>query len=120
MSERISREKPESVWWINAPERLGRIELVKKWLFETASKGTYRPKVGIPFSTSIPPEDIEFLADDQLKDALNIQLGNIENDDRYITIPVATISTREFRHSWRVPRKPMELPQPPEAPIPGQ
>lgn len=117
MSEHIAQEKPESVWWMNAHERLGRIERVKRWLFETANKGTFIPKAEIPFSTSIPAEDIESLADDQLKSALNRQLGNIENDDRFITIPVATISTREFRRSWRVPRKPMELSQPPEAPI---
>lgn len=120
MSEHIAQEKPESVWWINAHERLGLIERVEKWLFETANKGTYIPKAEIPFSTSIPAEDIESLADDRLKSALNRQLGNIEKDDRFITIPVATTSTREFRHSWSVPRKPMELSQPPEVPIPGQ
>jgi hypothetical protein len=120
MSEYISQEKPESVWWINAPERLSRIDRVKKWLFETATKGTFRPKAEIPFSTSIPPEDIESIADDRLKGALNEQLDNIVNDDRFITIPVATISTREFRHSWSVKRKPMELTQPPEATPPEQ
>lgn len=120
MSKRISQERPESVWWINTPERLGRIECVKKWLFETANKGTYIPKAEIPATTSIPTEDIEFLDDDLLKGGLNRQLGNIENDDRFMTIPVATISTREYRGSWSVKRKPMELPQPPEAPISEQ
>jgi hypothetical protein len=121
MSEHIiTQDKTKSVWWINDHERLGRIENIKKWLFETANRGTYRPKVEIPFTTSISSEDIELLADNRPRDALNRQLDNIANNDSFLTIPVATITTHEFKHAWSVPRKPMLLLQPQEAPIPGQ
>lgn len=108
MNEYMPQDKPESVWWINTPEQLGRIERIKKWLFEIANKEMPRPIVAIPFSTSIPVEDIESIADDRLKESLRMQLGNVKNNDGVITIPVATVATREFRRSWSVPRKTVE------------
>jgi hypothetical protein len=33
-----------TVWWVNKHESLGPGERVRKWLFETANRGTYIPK----------------------------------------------------------------------------
>jgi hypothetical protein len=103
MSEGFNQNRPESVWWINAHERPDKIERVRQWLFKIASGGqTYLHKDKIPFSTVIPVAEIESLSDEQLRTALLEQKDSIANGDSFITIPVATVSTREFKHAWSV------------------
>lgn len=108
MNEQLSIETPNSVWWINAHEGLGRRERFIKWWRESVTNGsTYIPKEQIPFSTSIPAEEIPELVDPNLRATLLEQVENIRNNDSGITVPVATHITREFKLAWVIPTQPM-------------
>jgi hypothetical protein len=103
MSEGFHQNQPESVWWLNAHERPNKIERIRQWLFKIASGGqTYLHKDKIPFSTVIPVTEIDTLSDEQLRNALLAQRDSRANQENFITIPVATVKTREFKHAWSV------------------
>ena len=103
MEHDASQPNVETVWWLNAPERLDKINRIKQWLFKIASSGQSRRHSNkIPYSTVIPVSEIDSLQDEQLKSSLLAQRENVANQDSFMTIPVATASTREFKHAWSV------------------
>ena len=99
----MSKHSIETVWWLNAHERPDKIERIRRWLFKIASGGqSYLHKDKIPYRTVLRVSEIDTLSDDRLKESLLAQRDNVINEDEYLTIPVATVSTREFKHAWEV------------------
>jgi hypothetical protein len=98
MGEHVS-ENVETVFWINRYSRSATSKILE-------AAGVKKPDEQ-PFHTYIPIEEIASLEDEALRDALNRQLKDREENAPLLAIPVAYMPERTFSHGWLVPRKPM-------------
>ncbi len=103
-------EKVETVSWINRwgdPEHEDYFEATDSKMAERILRmyGVEYP-IDLPFQTHIPVDEISGLEDETLRDALEAQKEDREQDASDLLVPVVFMPSRAFSHDWLMSRRP--------------